>query len=270
MSEHRIGGLHVLDVGSGPPVVLLAGFGLDHEVWDGTVTALLDAGLRAVAVDLRGTGRSDKPASGYGIDDLAGDVDAVLEALDLSHARLVGYSFGGQVALRLAATHPGRLSRLVLLCSNGVRASRSDAFPYGPPAAKLEAALVKGERERRPAARRANVVSGFRSEPDPALVDCLVAAQLRMPSWAAIACYHTYLHTDLTDDLGQVKVPVLQILGADDPVTSAAGAAWVQEHAHDGDLVVLGACGHYPMFEAREAYEAALLRFVGPGSGAHE
>ena len=265
MSEHRIGGLYVLDVGEGPAVVLLAGFGLDHEVWDGTITALLGAGLRAVAVDLRGTGRSDKPAEGYGIDDLAGGVGAVLEALDLHDVRLVGYSFGGQIGLRLAATSPGRLSRLVLLCSNGVRASRSDEFPFGPPPDKLEAALVRGERERRAAARRANVVSAFRTDPDPTLANWLVAAQLRMPSWAAVPCYHTYLHTDLTADLAAVELPVFQILGADDPVTPRAGAAWVQERVQDGALVVLEGCGHYPMFEAREAYEAALLRFVGSG-----
>jgi pimeloyl-ACP methyl ester carboxylesterase len=261
VNGRRVGRLHIVDVGAGPPVVLLAGFGLDHEVWDSTVPALLGAGFRAVAPDLRGTGQSDKPDSGYAIDDLAGDVAEVLDTLDLTDVRLVGYSFGGQIGLRLAATRPDRLSRLILLCSHGVRASRSDTFPFGPPPDKLEAALVRAEQERGPEARRANVRSGFRSEPDPAVVDRLVAAQLRMPSSAAIACYHTYLHTDLTEDLTGVTVPVLQILGADDPVTPAAGAAWVQERV-EGDLNILQGCGHYPMFEASNVYEAALLDFV--------
>ena len=122
--------LHVQDVGEGPPVVLLAGFGLDHEVWDGTVCTLSER-HRVLAVDLRGTGGSDKPAGGYDMARLALDVGTVLESLDLRDVTLVGHSFGGQIALALAGGDSDRLRRLVLVCSHGARASRSDDFPFG-------------------------------------------------------------------------------------------------------------------------------------------
>jgi pimeloyl-ACP methyl ester carboxylesterase len=254
--------LYVQDVGAGRPVVLLAGFGLSHPVWDRQVRVLVESGHRAVCVDLRGTGRSDKPATGYEVDRLAADVEAVLERLDLRELTLVGWSFGAQVAFRLIARSAGRVRDLVLLTSNAVRASRSERFPFGPPADKLEAQLVAGERADRLAARRATLTSGFAAPPPADVVDFLLGVQLQMPSWAAVASYHSYLQSDLVDELPAVTLPVLQIMGARDPVMPLQGAAWLQERLADARLVVLDDCGHYPMFEAPDALDAALLEFL--------
>lgn len=158
----------------------------------------------------------------------------------LEEAHLLGHSFGAQIGLLVAATVPGRLSRLALVCSNGVRASRSEDFPFGPPPDRIEPALIRAEQEDQVEARRRNVLAGFPASADPALdvVERLVEWQLRMPSWAAIASLRTYLHADLTAELSALKLPVLQILGAEDPVTSVDGGGWVQERLADGRLVV--------------------------------
>jgi pimeloyl-ACP methyl ester carboxylesterase len=256
--------VHVQDVGSGPPVVLLAGFGLNHEVWDNEVR-VLSARHRVLCIDLRGTGRSDKPAGPYGMEDLAGDVEAVLDRLDLRDVTLVGWSFGGQVSFRIAATGNARVARLALVASNGVRASASEAFPFGPPAEKLEPVLVRAEEERRIPTRRRTVSSGFAAEPDGDLVDWLVRCQLQMPSWAAVPCYHTYLHTDQTADVDAVRLPVLQVIGDRDPVTSPDGARWLHERLADSRLVVIPECGHYPMFEAPGPFRDELVRFAAGG-----
>ncbi len=245
------------DLGGGSPVVLLAGFGLSHTVWDRQVRVLTGAGRRAVCVDLRGTGGSDKPLGGYGVERLAADVEAVLDALGLDRVALVGWSFGGQVGFRLAAA--GRVERLVLVTSNGVRASRSEAFPFGAPADAVEPRLVEAEHADRLAARRATVASGFRPPAPAHVVDHLVQVQLAMPSWAAVASYRSYLRSDLSHLLDEVRVPVVQVMGADDPVMPLRGAAWLQERLADGRLVVLEGCGHYPMFEVPDAFDAALL-----------
>jgi non-heme chloroperoxidase len=252
--------VYAQDVGSGSPVVLLAGFGLSHEVWDGEVRELADAGHRVVCIDLRGTGRSDKPVGDYSIARLAADVEAVLDALDLREVTLVGWSFGGQIALALASTSPERVSRLVLVCSNGVRASRATNYPFGPPADALLEALARGEREDRIAARHRTIASGFHGEPDPRVLEFLVRVQLQMPSWAAVACYESYLTTDLSAVLPSVTVPVVQILGAEDAVTPPAGAQWLGERLADWRLIELERCGHYPMFEAAAEFRAALVR----------
>ena len=260
--------LHVVDTGPAGggwrPVVLLAGLGLDHGCWAGAAASLARSGHRVVGVDLRGTGRSDAPTGGYTLDRLALDVIAVLDRLDLSDVVLVGHSFGAQIGLLVAATAPERLRRLGLVSSNGVRAARSAAFPFGADPDRLERSLVRAELAGRHAARRQNVRAGFPpdADPEPGLVDRLVAWQLRMPAWAAVACFHTYLHADLVAALPDVKLPVLQVLGRHDPVTALDGGPWLQDRLADGRLTVLD-CGHYPMFELPDTFEPLLGAFAG-------
>jgi non-heme chloroperoxidase len=253
--------LHVQDVGSGPPVVLLAGFGLDHSVWDRQVRTL-GAGHRVLCIDLRGTGQSSKPYDEYGLDRLAADVASVLEQLDIRHAALVGWSFGGQVAFRVAAENRDRVARLVLVASAGVRASRSEEFPFGPAAEQLERTLVAAELEDRIAARVTTIRSGFHREPADHTVDFLVRTSLRMPSWAAVASYRSYLHSDSTALIDAVDLPVLQIVGANDRGHSVDGARWLCNRLTDSRVQVLPECGHYPMLESPKAFDAALRAFV--------
>jgi non-heme chloroperoxidase len=254
--------IHVQDLGDGPAVVLISGFGLDHELWDRQVRVLTERGMRVLCVDQRGHGLSDNPLQGYDIDRLASDLISVLTQLGVGTATLVGHSFGGQVAFRAAATAPELITTLVLVGSNGVRASRSEDFPFGGPPEPLLASMVADEHTNRIGARYRTIGSAFAHEPDPRLVDWLVRCSLRMPSWAAVACYRSLLTTDLLADIPRLKQPVLQIIGTNDPVHSAKGARWLQKQLPNATLVELPDCGHYPMLEAADAFESALAEFV--------
>jgi non-heme chloroperoxidase len=253
--------LHFQDIGVGRPVVLIAGFGLNSEAWQGQIEPLTAAGHRVIALDVRGTGSSPKPLVGYDMDTLVGDVVGVLDELRVDRTALVGWSFGGQISMRLAVTHPDRVSALIMVGSNGVRASRSEEYPFGPDGADLEGRLVHLERTKRIATRRRTIASAFAMEPDPDVLAWLLRMQLQMPSWAAIASYPTYLHTDQIADLTSLKLPVRQIMGRVDPVSPIEGAAWLQERLPDGGLITLD-CGHYPMLEVPAAFDEALLTFL--------
>ena len=104
--------LHIAEAGSGPLVLLLHGFPEFWWAWHAQLPALADAGYRAVAVDLRGYGDSDKPPRGYDGWTLAGDIAGLIKALGRSRAHLVGHAWGGMVAWTVAALHP-RLVRTV-------------------------------------------------------------------------------------------------------------------------------------------------------------
>ena len=254
--------IHVQDLGDGPAVALVSGFGLDHELWDRQVRLLTDRGFRVLCVDQRGHGFSDTPLHGYDIDRLAADLVAALDRLEIGTATVVGHSFGGQVAFRAAATAPELVTGLVLVGSNGVRASRSESFPFGEPPGPLLQSLLADEHANRVGARYRTIESAFAHEPDPRTVDWLVRCSLRMPSWAAVACYRSLLTTDLLSDIERVVQPVLQIIGAADPVHSAKGARWLRRHLRAATLVEIPDCGHYPMLEAPDAFESALLKFI--------
>nr|WP_271213810.1 alpha/beta hydrolase [Rhodococcus wratislaviensis]GLK41071.1 non-heme chloroperoxidase [Rhodococcus wratislaviensis] len=254
--------LYLQDLGEGPAVVLVAGFGLDGALWDRQVRVLCAAGHRVLCVDQRGHGRSDKPLTGYAIGDLAGDLAAVLDHLGLADVTLVGHSFGGQVAFAAAAISPHVVSRLVLVGSNAVSAARTPQFPFGAPADAVLPELVRDEEQDRVASRRATLVRAFAAAPTPEVIAWLHAISLQMPSWAAVACYHSMLTTDQTNLLPEVRQPVLQVIGAHDPVHSAKGARWLRQQLNNSRLVELDRCGHYPMLEAPAEFEHALLDFI--------
>jgi 3-oxoadipate enol-lactonase len=100
--------------GAGPAVVLLHAGVCDRGMWDAQWSALADAGYRLVRCDLRGFGRTPAPDRPHSDAD---DVLELLDALGLARAALVGASYGGRVALEVAARRPERVSALALLCS---------------------------------------------------------------------------------------------------------------------------------------------------------
>lgn len=257
--------LEVQDVGTGPAVVLISGFGLTHELWDRQVRVLGSLGHRVVCVNLRGHGRSDAPLDGYDIATLADEVTAALAAIEVRSCVLVGHSFGGLVAFRLAARSPQLVAQLVLVSSNGVAACRTENFPFGRSGPALLAPVVEAEHAHRVPARRAAIVASFAPEPppEPALIDWLMGMSVQMPSWAAIACFRALFTCDQVADLPRVTMPVLQFVGLADPVHSFKGTAWLQDRLTDARLIELPTSGHYPMLEAPDDFDRALLAQLG-------
>ncbi len=105
---------HVAESGDGPLVLLLHGFPQFWWMWRHQLTTLPDAGLRAVAPDLRGYGGSDKPPRGYDAYTLAADVAGLVRALGEQRAILVGHDWGAAIAWVVAALHPEVVERLVI------------------------------------------------------------------------------------------------------------------------------------------------------------
>jgi len=101
------------DVGTGPPVLLIHAGIADRRMWRAQVAALRDR-HRVIAMDLRGYGESDLPATAFAHHD---DVIGLLDALGVARAALVGCSFGGAVAIDVAIAHPDRVTALALFGS---------------------------------------------------------------------------------------------------------------------------------------------------------
>ena len=96
--------------GAGRPVVLLHGFPDTGRLWWRQAQALVEAGFRVIVPDLRGYGRSDKPEAvdAYSMPVLAGDVMAILAALGIGKAHVVGHDWGAALAWAIASFAPGR------------------------------------------------------------------------------------------------------------------------------------------------------------------
>ncbi|MCW1098271.1 MULTISPECIES: alpha/beta fold hydrolase [Streptomyces] len=124
--------LHYEDKGTGQPVVLIHGYPLDGNSWEGQVPALLDAGHRVITYDRRGFGKSSQPSTGYDYDTFAADLNTVMETLDLHDAVLVGFSMGtGEVARYLSVYGSGRVAKAVFLASLEPYLAITDDNPDG-------------------------------------------------------------------------------------------------------------------------------------------
>jgi pimeloyl-ACP methyl ester carboxylesterase len=165
--QTRSGRVHVLEIGRGPPVLLLHGSGRSLADWQQGLADLLAHNHRVIAFDYYGNGFSDRnPEFDYGYDLWVSQALDVLDALGVERATVVGHSVGGVVASILAAQHPERVDHVVtigtgleiepeqfLLAAPGIGEARMARVPYyglaypGAHRAALEAAFrVKGTR----------------------------------------------------------------------------------------------------------------------------
>ncbi|MBV8813435.1 MAG: alpha/beta hydrolase [Verrucomicrobia bacterium] len=109
--------LHVDDLGSGRPVLLLHGWPDSADLWRKQIQFLVKNGFRAIAPDLRGLGRSDRPegVAAYSLQNALSDVVGILDALGIDKADMIGHDWGAAVAWFMAAAHPDRVHKLVVL-----------------------------------------------------------------------------------------------------------------------------------------------------------
>ncbi len=111
--------IHYLDhPGGAPTLILLPGLTANAHSFDGLVAAGLSPRFRALAVDFRGRGRSDKPDSGYSMNAYAADILALLDELQLEKAVICGHSFGALIGFVLAAQNPERFEKLAIIDSS--------------------------------------------------------------------------------------------------------------------------------------------------------
>jgi len=103
-------------VGDGPPLLLIAGNGMDHTAFDEQLPSF-GRHFRCIVYDLRGIGQSDVPSGGYTTPEMARDALALLDCLEIERAHVAGYSLGGAIGQEMAASAPERVQSLSLYSS---------------------------------------------------------------------------------------------------------------------------------------------------------
>jgi pimeloyl-ACP methyl ester carboxylesterase len=134
--------LHIAELGTGPLVLLLHGFPQFWWGWHQQLVDLADAGYRAVAVDLRGYGASDKPPRGYDAPTLAADMAALVTSLGETDAMIVGTDVGGTLAWTMAAAHSRVVRSIVVLGAAHPLRMRHEIRPGAGPAQRRASAYV--------------------------------------------------------------------------------------------------------------------------------
>ncbi|HKS39606.1 MAG TPA: alpha/beta hydrolase [Blastocatellia bacterium] len=130
--------LHYIDhSGDEPTLILLPGLTANANCFDGLIQAGLSPRFRVLALDLRGRGLSDKPATGYAMADHAADVVGLLDSLGINQTIMCGHSFGGMLTFYLAANYPERVSKLVALDASSGLVNKNSRALIKPSLARL-------------------------------------------------------------------------------------------------------------------------------------
>ncbi len=240
-------------------LVLIHGFPLSREIWNAQTRALAGR-YRVVRPDLRGMGASSVPDGPYLMETLAGDIAAVLDALALERATIVGHSLGGYVALAFARMYAERCERLALVCS------RIDADSRDRAAWRLAAAERLDRSGDCEPLLREMLEGGIASrsrEHDPDIYDRALAIARNNGAPGLAAMLRGMALRDGAQDIApELTMPVLVLAGALDagiPPELARATAAAFPAAR---LVVAPGSGHLPMLEEPEVVSAALAGFM--------
>lgn len=254
--------VHVADLDGGVrgTFVLIPGWPLSSTMLENTTLFLADQGYRAVALDLRGFGKSDAPYGPYDYDVWCSDIRAVLRAMSLHDVTLVGHSMGGAVALRYAARFRSRVGRLV------VAEPAAPRFVYGPHSAELAAGLaglISGYAADRSVVVRALTKTFFSThtdvETDPFLQfferQGLDQASLPASRGGLIALRDT----DLTDDLKRITIPTRVFHALHDQIVPFDHGQAVAAAIRGARLVTFATAGHGVYIDERDKFHRELL-----------
>jgi non-heme chloroperoxidase len=220
------------DWGTGKPVVFLSGWALNSEAWAYQVAALSDQGLRCIAYDRRGHGRSDDASGGYDFDTLADDLAVVLETLDLREVTLVAHSMaGGEITRYLTRHGSGRVSKALYLAPITPFLLQTPDNPQGAPAAYFEQNRQAWMRDY-PGWLDDNGPPFVTPETSPAMRDWIKGLMLQCSMHAVLACAKSMTTTDFRQELTKITVPSLVIQGDKDasaplPLTGQRTAALI-------------------------------------------
>jgi pimeloyl-ACP methyl ester carboxylesterase len=249
-----------LEAGRGRPLILIHAFPLGADMWQSQLDRVPD-GWRFIAPDLRGfgAGAAAEANPSLTVDDYAGDILALMNALGIETAVIGGLSMGGYVTFAIFRQAPTRFDGVILADTKAQadtpdgragRLAMSELLRTRGVSAVVDGLLPKlvGETTRR---ERPQVLADTRQLMEAnhlGTIDAALHALMTRP--------------DSTPDLGRIRCPTLVIVGQEDTVTPAADAELLAGSIPGTELVVLPRVGHLSNLEAPEDFSSALTRFL--------
>jgi non-heme chloroperoxidase len=222
--------IYYKDWGKGPVVTFSHGWPLSSDAWDGQMLFLVHNGFRVVAHDRRGHGRSSQVSSGNDMDGYADDLAAVIEALDLKDAILVGHSTGGGEVARYIGRHgTKRVAKAVLIAAVPPIMLKSAANPEGLPMEvfdNMRSSLTKDRSQfYKDLATQFYGANRPGAKVSQGILDQFWLWSMQAGLKNAYESIKAFSETDFTEDLKKIDVPTLVMHGEDDQIVPVKDSA---------------------------------------------
>lgn len=244
-----------LDLGSGPPLVLLHGFSLDHSMW-AAQAKLLQRKYRLISPDLRGAGKTENPAEPFFIETMAEDAAALLEALDIESAAVAGFSMGGLILANMLVRHPLKVRAAAFISTLGTGAD-------GPERQEARLKNIRFVMEEGSEAFAFSFVPRLFS---PAFINSYpdeVAQTQRIiggqrPKSLALMLDAMRQRRDLSLHLKDFVVPSVVVIGNEDAIVPVAAMRALHEGMPKSVFEIIDGAGHMTTVEAPEKVASLL------------
>src|ERR671914_1971198 len=222
--------IYYKDWGEGPVITFSHGWPLSSDAWDGQMHFLVHNGFRVVAHDRRGHGRSSQASLGNDMDGYADDLAAVIEALDLKDATLVGHSTGGGEVVRYIKRHgTKRIAKTVLIAAVPPIMLKSAANPEGLPMEifdSMRSSLTKDRSQfYKDLATQFYGANRPGAKVSQGILDQFWLWSMQAGLKNAHESIKAFSETDFTEDLKKIDVPTLVMHGEDDQIVPVKDSA---------------------------------------------
>ncbi len=241
-----------------PHILLLHGWGCDSASFSFIENALLE-GATIITLDFPGHGQSDEPPAPWGVDDYAKQVLELLQRENLMPVSIIAHSFGGRVAMVLAANHPEGLTKLVITGGAGIK----------PPVSERSRKRTKRFKRYNAILERLKAI-----RPITALINRMQASlRARYGSSDYVKLNETMRKTfvkiiskDLLPLLGSIQAPTLLIWGSADTETPLWMGQTMEQQIPDAGLVVFDGGSHYAFIEQWQRFSVIVKQFLLEGT----
>lgn len=269
--------LRFVDVGEGPPVVLVHGLLGSHESWAPQIDRLAEK-YRVVAPDLFGHGQSDKPAGDYSLSSHAATLRDLIDHLGISSAAFAGHSLGGGIVMQLLYLFPERVNRLCLVSSGGLGPEVSLFLKAATlPGSELVLPVLASDWLRRNTESALKKLDrlGLPVQPSPSAAETwrsLATVSDKSSRTAFLAS--TRAVVGLRGQTVSAKqhfekfesLPSLLVWGARDRMIPAWHAENLRDAVPHSHVEIFSRAGHFPQLDEPESFFRVLDRFLDPPS----
>jgi 3-oxoadipate enol-lactonase len=240
-----------------PWVTMSNSLATTHRMWDAQTEAFTKQ-YRVLRYDKRGHGDTDVPPGPYSFELLADDVLALLDALRITRTHFVGLSMGGMTGMTMALRKPEVL-RTLILCDT------TSKDPLGDPALwqqRIDAVNAGGSMEPLVESTVARFLTPDTVKNRPRVADAVRTMVRTTPTRGYVACCQAIAKLNLTHRLGEISIPTLVVVGADDPATTVEMARTIHQGIAGSELVILKGAAHLSNLEQPDAFNEAVLGFL--------
>jgi len=245
---------YALEGQSGSPVLVFSNsLGANYSMWDPQVPEARKK-LRVLRYDSRGHGQSSVAPGPYSIEQLGGDVIALLDALGLDHVHFCGLSMGGMIGMWLGINSPERLKRLVL-CNTGARIGTPEAWN-----ARIEAVRKNGMKPVASAVVERWFSPAFRQKAPATIANTQKMLEETNPD-GYVACCAAVRDFDCRDQLSRIRKPALVIAGAHDPATPPGDGRFLADQIPGARYIELNAA-HLSNIEEQDRFNNEISVFL--------